>query len=314
MVSWNITESVKWSAILVGWALVVATVGIWVVSSFNPERRYTNIKLRLQSYWIVLVIFFFCLLKSKAAVLTMFGVVSFLALKEYLSMIPTRRADRRVLFWAYISIPFQYYWIAQDRYDLFLTFIPVYVFLFLPMRMILIGEEKNFLKGISTIHWGLMTMVFSLSHVAYLVILDPSKNPAGEGAGLVVYLFLLLQINDVAQALVGRLMGSRKITPEMSPKKTVEGFLGGIVFSVLFSYFAAHYLTPLDSLQALYTGLIISVCGFLGDVTMSAVKEDLGVEDFGSFWPGYGSILNRVDSLTFAAPVFFHLMKVLYYP
>jgi len=133
--------------------------------------------------------------------------VSFLALKEYLSLIPTRRADRIVLFWAYLAIPIQYVWIDMRWYGMFIVFLPVFVFLLLPLQMVLIGETSGFLRAAGTLHWGLMATVFSISHVAFLLVLPKTVNPHGGGPGLVLYLVFLTQFNDVAQYLWGGLLG-----------------------------------------------------------------------------------------------------------
>jgi phosphatidate cytidylyltransferase len=234
-----------------------------------------------------------------------FALVSFLALKEYLSLIPTRRADRRVLFWAYLSIPFQYYWVYRGWYGMFIVFIPVWVMLLISARMVLIGETKDFLRAVGTLQWGLMLMVFSISHQAYLLVLG--------GAGLVLYLVVLTQLNDVAQYVWGKTFGRHKITPTVSPKKTMEGLLGGIITTTLLAVLLAPLLTPLDRWDSVASGFMISAGGFLGDITISALKRDLGVKDSGQLIPGHGGILDRIDSLTYTAPLFFHFLRFYYY-
>jgi len=244
--------------------------------------------------------------------------LSFLALKEYLSLIPTRRADRRVLAWAYLSIPFQYLWVWIEWYGMFIIFIPVYVFLFLPLRMVTIGETAGFLKAAGTIHWGLMITVFSISHIAFLLVL-PNTAPATAatatvfGAGLVLYLVILTELNDVAQYVWGKSFGERKILPTVSPNKTVAGFLGGLGTTALLGLALAPLLTPLTILEGLGAGILIGASGFVGDVTISAMKRDLGIKDTGSILPGHGGILDRVDSLTYTAPLFFHFIRYFHY-
>jgi phosphatidate cytidylyltransferase len=245
--------------------------------------------------------------------LVFLAFVSFLALKEYLSLIPTRRADRRVLFWAYLAIPSQFYWVATGWYGMFIIFIPVYLFLLLPMRMVLIGETAGFLRAAGSLHWGLMLTVFNLSHMAFLLALPKEINPAGGGAGLVLFLMFLTQFNDVAQYVWGKTLGKHKIIPKVSPKKTWEGFLGGIATTTLAAWALAPHLTPLAGWEAPVAGLLIGLAGFVGDVNISALKRDLGIKDSGSLIPGHGGILDRVDSLTFTAPLFFHFLYYLHY-
>ncbi|MDH5232659.1 MAG: phosphatidate cytidylyltransferase, partial [Gammaproteobacteria bacterium] len=249
--------------------LLLASVIVAVLKARNPQKDYNELVLRVRSWWVMASIFSLAMIITRDLTLIFLGLVSFLALKEYLSIIPTRRADRRVLFWAYIAIPIQYYWIHEQWYGMFIIFVPVYLFLFIPFRMILIGETKNFLHAVGTIHWGVMTMVFSISHVAYLLALPDNKNPAAGGAGLVLFLIFLTQFNDVAQYTWGKMLGKHKIVPKVSPNKTWQGFLGGVITTTILAVLLAPVLTPMDLKLAITAGLIISIGGFIGDVTVS---------------------------------------------
>lgn len=298
--------------------LVVATVVAWLADRLRPGLDLGEVKLRIRSWWVMAAVFALAMVLSRAVSLVFFAFVSFLALKEYLSLIPTRRADRGVLFWAYLAIPLQYWWIADAWYGMFIIWIPVYVFLFLPLRMVLIGETPGFLRAVGTLHWGLMTTVFSISHVAYLLVLPVAARPSAAGlavAGpsLVLFLVVLTQLNDVAQFLWGKALGRHKVVPTVSPGKTVEGFLGGVGTTLLLALLLAPWLTPLSRWQAVAAGLIIGVAGFIGDVVISALKRDLGIKDSGTLLPGHGGILDRIDSLTYTAPLFFHLIWYLHY-
>jgi phosphatidate cytidylyltransferase len=260
----------------------------------------------------MVVIFTFAIAVSPTISIIFLAFISFLALKEFLSMIPTRRTDRRVIFWAFIAIPAQFYWVSIGWYGMFIIFIPVYMFLMIPARMVLAGETDGFLKAAGTLHWGLMTTVFSLSHAAFLLVLPAEKNLAG-GAGLLFFLVFLTQFNDVAQYTWGKLFGQHPVVPKVSPKKTQEGLLGGVLTTVLMAWIIAAYLTPLTHQQALVAGILIGLGGFLGDVVISAIKRDIGVKDSGNIIPGHGGIMDRVDSLTFSAPLFFHFIYYLHY-
>ena len=293
--------------------LVLASLIVAILSLMRRDKDYTELKLRVRSWWVMIGIFAAAMLLSPAAAVVFWAFVRFLALKEYLSLIPTRRADRRVLFWAYLAIPIHYYWVGSAWYGMFVIFIPVYMFLLLPLRMVTIGETQGFLRAAGTLHWGLMTTVFSLSHMAYLLVLDPAKNPAGGGAGLLLYLVFLTQFNDVAQYTWGKLFGRHKVIPKVSPKKTWEGLVGGNLTTLLLAILIAPTLTPLGMWEAAGAGLIIGVFGFIGDVTISALKRDIGVKDSGSLIPGHGGVLDRIDSLTYTAPLFFHYVYYLHY-
>ena len=308
-----LTANVLWSLAGLYGLLLLASLVLRTLHQRHPAKDYTELSQRIRSWWNMVAIFTAAMVLSPTISLIFFAFISFLALKEYLSIIPTRRADRRVLFWAYLAIPLQYYWIAIGWYGMFIIFIPVFMFLFLPLRMIIIGETKSFLQAIGTLHWGLMTMVFSVSHVAFLLVLPEESNPVGGGAGLVLYLVFLTQFNDVSQYVWGKMLGRRKIVPTVSPNKTWEGFLGGVATTTLLALLLAPILTPIEWPMAILAGLGISVGGFVGDVTISALKRDIGVKDSGSLLPGHGGILDRIDSLTYTAPLFFHFIYYLYY-
>ena len=303
--------AVAYASVLI--LLVLATVVVIVLSLVHPQKNHRELQLRVRSWWVIVALFSLTIFGSLGVAMTVFGFISFLALKEYLSLIPTRRADRRALFWAYLSIPAQYLWIYQGWYGMFVIFIPLYLFLFLPVRMIMIGETREFLRGASTIHWGLMITVFCLGHVAFLLVLPGEKNPAGGGPGLVLFLVALTEINDISQYIWGKLLGRAKVAPKVSPNKTWAGFLGGVFTVTLLAILIAPYLTPLSVIHSVYAGLIISLGGFVGDITISALKRDIGVKDTGSLLPGHGGILDRVDSLSYSAPLFFHFLYFIYY-
>jgi phosphatidate cytidylyltransferase len=287
-------------------------ISIWLKQT-RPEKNYHELRQRVRTWWFIVAFFMMGVLFNRTVSVCVFGFVSFLAFKEYLSLIPTRRADHRVLFWAYIAIPVQYFWVWMGWYGLFIIFIPVYMFLLLPMRMILIGETQGFLRAIGTLHWGLMITVFSLSHMAFLLVLPPENNPTGGTMGLLVYLVFLTELNDVAQYIWGKSFGKVKISPKVSPNKTLAGLLGGILTTTLLAFVLAPWLTPLVPQEALLAGVLIGLAGVSGDLSISAIKRDLGVKDSGNTLPGHGGILDRLDSLTYTAPLFFHFVYYLHY-
>ncbi|MDD1614985.1 MAG: phosphatidate cytidylyltransferase [Methylococcaceae bacterium NSP1-2] len=305
--------SVQVAFIAIGGLLAIASlVSVWLVRS-KPERNYTELRLRIKTWWLIVAVFAMAVLFNRTVSVVVLGFVSFLAFKEYLSLVPTRRADHRVLFWAYLAIPMQFYWVWMAWYGMFIIFIPVFVFLFLPMRMILIGENQGFLRAIGTLQWGLMITVFSFSHAAFMLVLPAEVNPAGGAMGLLIYLVFLTEFNDVAQYIWGKSFGKRKIVPKVSPNKTVAGFVGGVLTTTALAVLLAPFLTPLLRYEALGAGVLIGLSGFVGDVTISALKRDLGVKDSGSLLPGHGGILDRLDSLTYTAPLFFHYVYFLHY-
>ncbi|WP_144394134.1 phosphatidate cytidylyltransferase [Pleionea sediminis] len=293
--------------------LIVATIISYILRKKNSEHDYTELKQRINSWWVMVAMFAFALLSGVTASIIFFGFISFLALKEYFSIIPTRKVDRRVLFWAYLSIPLQFYWASIGWYGMFIIFIPVYMLLFIPFRLVLLGETKHFLRAAGSIHWGLMITVFSISHLAFLTILPATEANANttsfSGPGLILFTVLLTQLNDVAQYLWGKSLGKRAIVPHISPNKTWEGFLGGVFTTALLGTLVAPFLTPLEAWYGFLAGAIIGIAGFIGDITVSALKRELDIKDTSAMIPGHGGILDRLDSLTFTAPLFFHFVR-----
>lgn len=295
----------------IGALLVVSTLVVTVLQKWKPQWNLREVALRIYAWWIMAFVFVLAVGAPLWAALTFVCFVSFVALREYISLIPTRKADRFALLMAFIAVPLQYFWVWRQWYGMFIIFIPVHAFLFIHLKMVLEGETKGFLQAASSIQWGLMITVFSLSHMAYFMVL-PQNEPM-VGRSLLLFLVFLTQINDVAQFCFGKAFGKSPILPKVSPKKTVEGFLGGVLTTVSLAYFLAPGLTPFQPLQAIAAGLIISVGGFFGDVTMSAVKRDLGIKDASNLIPGHGGILDRIDSLTYTAPFLFHFTRYLYF-
>jgi phosphatidate cytidylyltransferase len=236
--------------------------------------------------------------------------MSFLALREYVTLLPTRRADHRTLFWTFfLFTPLQYFLIAIQWYGMFAILIPVYAFLFVPTRLAIAGDTESFLERAATIQWGLMICVYCLSYAPALLML---KIPGyGPDAKLLLYLVLVDQLSDVLQYVWGKMIGRHKIAPVVSPNKTWEGFVGGVLSATLIGT-ALWWMTPFRPAVAAAVSLTITLMGFAGGLTMSAIKRDRGVKDYGTLIKGHGGILDRMDSMCFAAPIFFHLVRYFY--
>lgn len=292
--------------------LSFATLIYLIKAKRHPDKDLEELKLRIQSWWWMIAIVLLALGISLKTALFLFAFLSYMALKEFFSIVSIRHIDRRAIFWAYASIPAQYYFVSQGWYGMFIIFIPVYLFLFVPMRLVLTGETQGFIRSSSTIHWAAMLTVFSISHIAYLLVL-PVQNPLAGAIGPVLFLLFMTQLNDVSQYVFGKLFGKHKIIPKVSPNKTWEGFLGGVGTVTLISGLLAPFLTPLDWRYGLLAGAIISVGGFFGDVVISSVKRDINIKDTGTLIPGHGGILDRLDSLLYTAPLFFHYLYYLRY-
>ena len=216
--------------------------------------------------------------------------------------------DRLVLLFAYLAIPVSYLLIAADIYLFYLVFIPVWAFLTLPFLMAIAGQTRGYLSTMASIHWGLVTCVYNLGYVAFLMRTPPAEAPQAGPAGLVFFLLLATEANDVAQYCWGKLLGRHKIIPRVSPNKTWEGFIGGWITTAVLIWFLGPLFTPLKGLGLAAAAFSLPLAGFAGDVTMSAIKRDIGVKDTSHLIPGHGGILDRTDSLTFTSPIYFHLL------
>jgi phosphatidate cytidylyltransferase len=221
---------------------------------------------------------------------------------------PTRRADHRILLLAFfVAIPLQYTLVAARWYGLFAVLIPVYGVLCISTAAAIAGDTVRFMERLATIQWGLMVCVYGVSHAPALLMLE-IPGYEGENAKLLLYLILVVESSDVLQYIWGKLCGRHAIAPHVSPSKTVEGFVGGVASATLLGC-ALWPLTPFNPWQAAILAFVAALMGFAGGLVMSAIKRDRGVKDFGAAIAGHGGILDRIDSLCFAGPVFFHLTR-----
>ncbi|MBJ8676308.1 phosphatidate cytidylyltransferase [Citrobacter freundii] len=291
--------------------LLVATVVNGLLVWRRPGKDWRELTLRIRTWWVIILLFSLAILSPRWLALTFFVLVSFMALKEFLTLAPSRQTDRMPLLWMFVAIPINYWLIGINWYGMFVVFIPVYAFLFLPVRMVIAGDTQGFLRFASQHHWSLMTTVFAFSHVAFLLVLpDDGKQ---TGALLVLFLVGLTEFNDIAQYLWGKSIGRMKVMPKVSPNKTLAGLIGGVATTTLMAALLGPVMTPLNLPLSLLAGFIIGLSGFCGDVVMSAIKRDIGVKDSGTLLPGHGGILDRLDSLIFTAPVFFHFIRYFCY-
>lgn len=267
-----------------------------------------NLNARINAWWVMVGVLGGAFWLGHGAVILLFAVISFFALREFITLTPTRGGDYPALVAAfYFVLPAQYLLIADDWYGLFSIFIPVYVFLLLPILASLGGDTTGFLERAAKVQWGMMIAVFCISHVPALLTLD-IPGFAGRNLLLIAWLVLVVQISDVLQYVCGKLFGKRKIAPRLSPSKTVEGFAGGVALATLVGA-SLFWITPFGFWQAALIALIVTLLGFFGGLVMSAIKRDRGVKDWGHMIEGHGGMLDRLDSVCFAAPIFFHVLR-----
>lgn len=267
-----------------------------------------NLNARITAWWGMVVLLAIAFLAGRTGVVLLFALASFAALREFLTLTHHNRADHwSLLACFFIVLPMQFYFVGIDWYGMYAVFVPVYVFLLLPVLSALRGSTKNFLVRVSETQWALMICVYCLSHVPALLYL---QIPGFEGRNvmLIAYLIFVVQLSDVMQYVWGKLLGRSKVAPNLSPSKTWEGLIGGILTATAVGT-ALWWMTPFTPLQAAAMCLLVTLLGFFGGLVMSAIKRDRGVKDWGHLIAGHGGFIDRLDSVIFAAPIFFHVTR-----
>lgn len=290
--------------------LITASVIGWVLAkkatSDSAKATMANLNARTNAWWMMVLVFTAALATGKTGTAVFFGLCSFMALREFITLTPTKPGDHRTLFWVFFVItPLHYYYLITQWYGMFLILIPVYAFLFVPVRTVLAGDCERFLERTSKIQWGLMICVYCISHAPAVLWLD-LPNLHGSNARLLFWFVAVVELSDVMQYVWGKTCGKRKIAPKVSPSKTWEGFLGGTATTVALGT-ALWWATPFTPLGAAGMAALVVTMGFAGGLVMSAIKRDRGVKDWGGAIAGHGGFMDRMDSLSFAAPVFFHI-------
>ena len=315
----NVQQKFYW---LIGGIVILLSIAT-VIGMLLKRRATTdssravvdNLNQRTRAWWSMIAIFVAAFFIGRNATLVLFGIISFLALREFITLTPTKSGDYYPLALSFfLLVPLQYYLIGIDWYALFSIFIPVYGFLLLPAFAALAGDVEDFLARIAKIQWGVMIAVYCVSHAPALLLLDvPGYSESGQNVLLLFYLLLIVQMSDVMQYVFGKLFGKTKIAPIVSPSKTVEGFIGGGASAVAIGA-AMWWITPFTPLQSAGMALIIVLMGFFGGLALSAVKRSLGAKDWGTMIEGHGGVMDRMDSVSFAAPIFFHVTRYYFTP
>jgi phosphatidate cytidylyltransferase len=354
--------------ILLGSVLGVLIVAFFVGRALRraPESTASpavvrTFNLRVRAWWMMTAILIGGFLLGYVTTVVLFGLVSFWALREFITMTPTRRGDHRTLFWTFfLFTPLQYVFVGlgHNLYNVYTVMIPVYASLFIPARIAISGDPKRFLERVAKIQAGLLICVYALSHAPALLDLklntsdgnrwvlgevttpaDPAAKPTpeskvkapketgaqvgpakpaapgtipyGSNAGLLFYFILIVQLNDVFQYAWGKLVGKNVIAPQINASRTWEGLIGGVLSTMLVGALLS-WATPFKVWEAACIAGIVGIMGFAGSMTMSGIKRDRGVKDYGTLVSGHAGVLDRIDSICFAAPVFFHITRVLF--
>ncbi|WP_373377846.1 phosphatidate cytidylyltransferase [Cupriavidus nantongensis] len=301
---------------LFGVLLLASTVTAllrWRVAGGGQHAVIDNLGQRVSAWWWMIGIMGVAFALGRTAVIVLFYLLSFFALREFVTITTTRRGDHRAIVAAFfVFLPLQYVLVYIGWYGMFSILIPVYAFLVLPILAALSSETTRFLERCAGVQWAVMVCVFCISHVPALLTL-PIPGFDGRNLLLIAFLVIVVQGSDVLQYVWGKLCGKRKIAPLLSPSKTVEGFVGGVASATALGA-ALWWITPFSPWQAGAIALVIALMGFLGGLVMSAIKRDRGIKDWGHMIQGHGGMLDRLDSVVFAAPVFFHITRYWWVP
>ena len=295
---------------LIGGVIAVLMVASLITETLCRKREPTptliNLRQRVRAWWWMMLVFGSSLALGRTGVFGFYTLLSFLALREFLTLSPTPRGDHRTLALVFfIILPLHYLFAWAPWYGMFLIWIPVYSFVFIPIRSALGGDTDRFLERTARIQWGVLTCIYFLSYLPMLLYL-PIPGYEGQNAKLLFFVVLVTQISDVMQYVFGKLFGKHPIAPSVSPSKTREGLIfGGLAATGIGT--SLWWATPFHPGAAAVMSALLVLSGFIGGLVMSAVKRSLGAKDWGSGIPGHGGVLDRLDSLLFGAPIFFHV-------
>lgn len=288
-------------------ASVVAGILTWRAA--DPQSAtLVNLNQRIKAWWVMVALIAIAFLFGKDGMIVLFALISFAALREFVTLTHSRRSDHWVLLGMFgIIIPVQYWLVWTEWYGLFTIFIPVYCFLIMPAITALHGDTERFLERIAAQQWAVMLAVYCVSHVPALMTL-PIPGYENRGLLLIAFLIVTVQGSDVLQYIFGKLLGKHRFSPTVSPSKTWEGLIGGLLSASALGALLS-WLTPFSPLEAAGVAFLACLMGFLGGLVASAIKRDQGVKDWGHLIEGHGGMMDRADSLVFAAPVFFHIVR-----
>ncbi|HEV2896717.1 MAG TPA: phosphatidate cytidylyltransferase [Pseudaminobacter sp.] len=288
-------------------ASVVAGILTWRAA--DPQSpTLVNLNQRIKAWWVMVALIAIAFLFGKDGMIVLFALISFAALREFVTLTHSRRSDHWVLLGMFgVIIPVQYWLVWTEWYGLFTIFIPVYCFLIMPAITALHGDTERFLERIAAQQWAVMLAVYCVSHVPALMTL-PIPGYENRSLLLIAFLIVTVQGSDVLQYIFGKLFGKHRFSPTVSPSKTWEGLIGGLLSASALGALL-YWLTPFSPLEAAGVAFLACLMGFLGGLVASAIKRDQGVKDWGHLIEGHGGMMDRADSLVFAAPVFFHIVR-----
>jgi phosphatidate cytidylyltransferase len=326
--SWlGVTANVVFVSGFIAGGLAIGSVIRWMALRHStPDERRKQLG-SLAVWWVMLAIVALAALAGPVGGALAFGVVSLVGVREYFQLLDRKTVEQRGRGIVGIGVLATYLAIALIGDPTSATLVLVATIMGVTVRLVSAGITDGYLSAAGNLVWGSVVLVFFVSHAAMLLCLSPANNPAGGSAGWFIWLITVTECVDIFQALWGRRLGRHRITPLVSPGKTWEGFVLGGLTAVVIGVALAPFLTPMaepwtlefggssvriPSVGALAAGVLLCIAGFFGDLNMSALKRDVGVKDSGTWLPGQGGILDRIDSLTFTAPAFYYFVRWFY--
>lgn len=271
----------------------------------------TTFQTRVRSWWGIVVLFTLALIAGKVGIIVLFAFASFAVLREFLTTTNKRQADHLALALGFfVILPLQYLFVGLGWQGLYTVFIPVYAFLMLPMVSALRGNTDRFLIRVAETQWSLMLAVFCVSHVPALMMIEVPGYPADRGPLLIAFLIMVVQFGDLLDFFFGRRIGRTRILPEVSAK-TWEGMIAGVACAALIGGLLA-WMTPFSVPMAAAMAALASGTGMFGNLVFAAIKRDRGVKDWSHLIPGQGGFADQLDSVIFAAPIFYHVTHLIY--
>jgi phosphatidate cytidylyltransferase len=310
----SISQQIGLLFVIIFGVLTAATVIAFARSlgSMPPDKqaRFEAMQYDLRALWVGTLLFWVAWASGAIGATLLFGVISFLALREFITLTHTRRGDHRALIAVFFFvIPVQYMLAGGQFFDLFSVFIPVYAFIALPILAALGNDPTRFLERTAKIQWGTMVCVYGMSHAPALLLLE-FKGYEDRGAFLVLYLVIVVVTAQIVQEAASHYLRRRPVARHISRSFSWRGWIlgalaGGLIGGLLF------WITPFKPPQAIFISLVAAGCSTLGALVMQALKRDAGVRHWGSRASVTGAVglLDRVAPLCFAAPVFFHSVR-----
>ncbi len=266
---------------------------------------------RVRSWWAMVILFTLALMAGKIGIIVLFAFASFAALREVLTLTNKRQADHLALALGFfVVLPLQYLFIGLGWQALYSVFIPVYAFLMLPVVSALRGNADRFLIRVAETQWALMIAVFCMSHVPALMTIQVAGYPADRGVLLIAFLIMVVQLGDLLDFYFGRRIGQTRIIPGISAK-TWEGMAAGVASAAIIGAMLA-WMTPFTPWAAAGMAALASTAGMFGNLVFAAIKRDRGVKDWSHLIPGQGGFADQLDSVIFAAPIFYHVTHLVW--